>query len=81
MQKIIKCINCDNMILEITAKRQDGLCGPCFCTESEKKACSGCGKLTPKGTLQHNAGLCRDCFIARLADKVGVDIEDLQRDG
>lgn len=29
MTERIKCINCDNMILPVTAERTGGLCGPC----------------------------------------------------
>ena len=66
----IKCSNCGNMILKVTANYQDGFCGPCFGTESEKKACKKCGRMTPKGELQHCGGICNCCLWDGLEDRI-----------
>lgn len=70
MPERIKCIRCDNRILPVTAKHQDGLCGPCWWTESEPQPCAQCGVMTPKGTLQHCGGLCHPCLLAKIAASV-----------
>ena len=73
--KRIKCIACENMILEITAKYQDGFCGVCYWTKSELKPCEKCGELTPKGTLQHYSGLCERCWNQKIVKELeGIDL-------